>query len=273
VDRSLNVLQLCHQESGQPVVTLVNLACHATVLGPSSYAVSAEWPGVMRRQVEETAGGLCMFLQGATGNLNPNHEWGDDDLGVMEQLGQNVAEQVLENLAARNPFTATPLRAQSTSAWLPITPQMRSDGTGPITYKEVLAKYAGIPKLMVDRVLKARYPWKTTLEQRQGRWHTPMEIQAFRIGDCALVAHAAEVFNEIGVAIKEGSPTPLTLFAGYSNGCIGYLPTEAAHGLGGYEVELTPYIYRMPGLLDPSCEVLATRTSSHLLQELFTDQD
>ena len=109
---------------------------------------------------------------------------------------------------------------------------MTPDGKRRVTYKDVLAEYARVPKLLVDRVLNARYPWKTTLEQRDGQWHTPMEIQVFCLGECAIVAHAAEVFNEIGVSIKEDSPAPITLFAGYSNGCIGYLPTEAAHALG-----------------------------------------
>jgi neutral ceramidase len=273
VDRSLNVLQVRHDQSDAPLVTLVNLACHATVLGPNSYAVSADWPGAMRRTVEEVAGGLCMFLQGATGNLNPHHEWGEDDLGAMEHIGRNVAEQVLGNLTALKPFTATPLQARSASARLPITPQMRTDDTGPITYKEALAEHAGIPKFMVDRVLKARYPWKTTLKQRDGQWHTPLEIQAFRLGECAIVAHAAETFNEIGAAIKRGSPAPITLFAGYSNGCIGYLPTAAEHARGGYEVELSPYIYRMPGLLDPGCEALITQRSLQVLRALILNDE
>jgi hypothetical protein len=273
VDRSLNVLQLRHHASDEPLATLVNMACHATVLGPNSYTVSAEWPGVMRREVESATGGMCMFLQGATGNLNPQHEWSENDLQVMEQVGQDAAAQVLHNLATLKPFSASPLQARRDTAWLPIVPQTGPDGKRPVTYKEVLAKYAGIPRLLVDRVLNTRYPWKTTLEQRDGQWHTPMEIQVFRLGDCVLVAHAAETFNEIGTAIKDGSPAFITLFAGYSNGCIGYLPTEAAHALGGYEVELTPYIYRMPGLLAPSCEVLVTRRSLHMLQELFTEQD
>jgi len=272
VDRSLNVLQLRHHASDEPLVTLVNMACHATLLGPNSYAVSAEWPGVMRREVESATGALCMFLQGATGNLNPHHEWDENDLEVMEQVGRDVAAQVLGNLAALEPISASPLQARCDTAWLPIVPQTGPDGKRPVTYKEVLAKYAGVPRLLVDRVLNARYPWKTTLEQRDGKWHTPMEIQVFRLGDCALVAHAAESFNEIGTAIKDGSPAVMTLFAGYSNGCIGYLPTEAAHVLGGYEVELTPYIYRMPGVLDPSCGALVTRRSLHILQGLFADQ-
>jgi hypothetical protein len=209
-----------------------------------------------------------MFLQGATGDLNPHHEWGADDVAAMEQLGQDVAERVLDLLPALKPFAATPLRARSEHAWLPIVPQARPDGTGSLTYKEVLAEYANIPEFMVDHVLNDRYPWKTTLEQRGSRWHTAMEVQVFRLGDCVLIAHAAETFNEIGAAIKDGSPARITLFAGYSNGCIGYLPTGAAHALGGYEVELTPYIYRMPGVLDPDCEALVVGLSLEMLQAL-----
>lgn len=269
VDRSLNVIQVRRRDRKQPIVTLINLACHATVLGPSSKAVSAEWPGAMRREVEAATGAPCMFIQGATGDLNPNHEWGEDDLEAMERFGRQVAEQVLCTAAALDPFTPTPLQARRELAWLPIVPQMRPDGRRPFTYQEVLSRYTKLPRFLVDSILNARYPWKTTLEQRGGRWHTPMEIQAFRLGDCALIAHAAETLHEIGAAIKTGSPAPITLFAGYSNGSIGYLPTTAAHAQGGYEVELSPYIYRLPGLLDPGCEALVTGQSLHMLQALW----
>ena len=96
-----------------------------------------------------------------------------------------------------------------------------------------------------------------------------MEIQVFRFGDCALVAHAAETFNEIGAVIQDGSPFAITLFAGYSNGSIGYLLTADAHSLGGHEVELAPYFYRMPGLLDPDCERLAVSRSLGMVEALW----
>ncbi len=251
VGRSLNVLQVCHRDSSQALVTLVNLACHATVLGPRINAVSAEWPGVLRREVEAATSAPCMFIQGAAGDLNPNHKWGDDDVKAMEQLGHQVAEQVLHTIPDLEPFIATPLLTRSEAAWLPIVPQTGPDGKQLITYREALA------------------PWEARLGQRDGQWNAIMEIQAFRLGDCALVAHAAETFNEIGVAIKNSSPALITLFAGYSNGCIGYLPTAAAHALGGYEIELAPYVYDMPGLLDPGCEELVTKQSLQMLQALW----
>ena len=251
VDRSLNVLQVCHRDSKQALVTLVSFACHATVLGPKVNAVCAEWPGVMHREVEAATNAPCMFIQGAAGDLNPNHEWGDDDVAAMEQLGHQVAEQVLRTIPELEPFTATPLLTRSEAAWLPIVPQMGPDGRQLITYREALA------------------PWEARPASRDGQWNAIMEIQAFRLGDCALVAHAAETFNEIGVAIKSNSPALVTLFAGYSNGCIGYLPTVAAHALGGYEIELAPYVYRVPGLLDPGCEELVTKRSLQMLRALW----
>ncbi|MCP4514102.1 MAG: hypothetical protein GY824_02570, partial [Delftia sp.] len=203
VDRSLNVLQAL-RDDGRPLVTLVNFACHATVLGPSSLAVSADWPGAMRRQVQEASGAPCMFIQGATADLNPHHEWGDDSPQAVEQLGGQVARQVLEALPSLEPFDAVPLQAQSQAAWLPIVPQMKK--SRPLTFSQALASYVGVPsfvlpRFVVDFVLNARYPWQSAHEKRDGQWRAPMEIQVLRLGDCALVAHAAETFNEIGSAV------------------------------------------------------------------------
>jgi hypothetical protein len=96
-----------------------------------------------------------------------------------------------------------------------------------------------------------------------------MEVQVLRIGDLALVAHAAETFTEIARAIMDASPAPRTLFAGYSNGCIGYLPTASAHAEGGYEVEQAPLAYRISGTYDPGCAATVTERSVQLVASLF----
>ncbi len=271
VDRSLQVVQVRSRDDGSVLATLVNHACHATTLGPESYAVSADWPGVMRRAVEEETGGYCLFIQGATGDLNPDHEWGDGDLAEMERFGREVGGRVFDVIDGLEPIEARPLAARTEVVRLRLVPQAQPGSGQPVTYRQALAQEAGVPRYLVDLILRARYPWKTRLERREGQWHALMEVQAFRVGDCALVAHAAETFNEIGAAIKDGSPAPVTLFAGYSNGCVGYLPTESAHALGGYEVTLSPYIYRMPGLLHPTSDALVKGKSLELLAGLWGD--
>jgi len=67
----------------------------------------------------------------------------------------------------------------------------------------------------------------------------PLEapLAALRLGDAALATNPAELFCEIGMAIKAGSPFPWTAVAGYTDAAVWYVPTRAAYPEGGYEVE------------------------------------
>ena len=96
-----------------------------------------------------------------------------------------------------------------------------------------------------------------------------MEAQVVRVGDIALIAWAAEVFHAHALAMKAASPAAFTLFAGYSNGMIGYLPTRDEHQKGGYEVDVSPYFYRLSGRLHPSSGERASAQSRELLERLF----
>jgi neutral ceramidase len=264
VDPSLGVLQVL-DERGAVRATLVNFACHPAVLSPKNRQISAEWPGVMRREVQAAMGGACLFLQGATGNLNPKHEWGDHDLAAMERLGKEVGRAVIE-LCDRGvaPIAATPLASAREEIALPVVERSRE------SYRETAARVFRVPRFAVDPLLRYAYPWRSRLRPGpDGRPELPMEVLVFRIGDLALVGLAAETFTEIGQAIKDGSPAPCTLFAGYSNGCIGYLPTASAHAEGGYEVEQAPLAYRMSGTFDPGCAAVVTARSIQMVAALF----
>jgi hypothetical protein len=268
VDRSLDVIQF-RREDGRVFATLANFACHGTVLGPLNRSISADWPGVMRAEIESETGAPCLFLQGATGNLNPAHEWGDDDLVAMDRLGRAVAASALticrEHL---RDVAATPLRSAQARIWLRTVPHLDANGKE-LTYRQIASKLGRVPKILVDPFLNSRYPWKTiTRDGENGRPELALEVQAFRLGECAILAHAAETFSEIGATIKERSSIPHTLFAGYTNGCIGYIPTADAHAAGGYEVDVAPLAYRMSGLFDPRCGEKVTDRSLEMLESL-----
>jgi hypothetical protein len=63
------------------------------------------------------------------------------------------------------------------------------------------------------------------------------ELCALRLGRAVALATApGEIFNEIGQSVVAHSPFPRTLFAGYTNGSVWYVPTRAAYAEGGYEV-------------------------------------
>ena len=66
----------------------------------------------------------------------------------------------------------------------------------------------------------------------------PVLIQAFRIGDQAMVSMPFEVLVEIGLEIKKKSPFERTFLISMANGGYGYLPPPNQHKLGGYETWL-----------------------------------
>jgi neutral ceramidase len=71
VDQEVGVLRV-EDTNGQPRVIIMNYACHADVVC-LSYAISADFPGVACRKVEEAFGNgvNCLFVNGAAGNVAP----------------------------------------------------------------------------------------------------------------------------------------------------------------------------------------------------------
>jgi hypothetical protein len=94
------VLLRVDDADGNAKALLVHYAVHAVVLGPTSCKYSADYPGVMQSAVErELQGAQVMFVQGAAGDINPlfmgRSGREEDDLKVMEKMGQLLAAEVL----------------------------------------------------------------------------------------------------------------------------------------------------------------------------------
>ena len=87
-------------------------------------------------------------------------------------------------------------------------------------------------KRRMARVNEAIDSWATGEASPQ----VEAELQAWRIGDLAVVTAPAEIFTENGAHVKQNSPFSDTFFVGYTNGSIGYVPTHEAYPEGGYEV-------------------------------------
>jgi hypothetical protein len=274
VDRSMGVLRVSTAD-GAPLATVVNFACHGTVLGPDNLLVSADWIGRLRARAEQALGGSVLFLQGAAGDLNPDHEWGEGDpWEAVHALGERVADQVIAACeSGLTPLAGTPLRLERQEVWLPLEAAATTPTPLP-AYRRVLAQMVGLPfalRFVVDIILEHRYPWRSQVLARDEVWHVPMRLNVLRVGDMGLVTFAAETFTEIGLALKAASPAAHTLFASVSDGCIGYLPTAQAHAEGGYEVDFAPYFYRYPARLTAECAQIATGAATGSLRGLWQD--
>lgn len=93
-------------------------------------------------------------------------------------------------------------------------------------------------------------------------------IHGLRLGDAVIVGLAGEPFVEYALYGRKQSPTASTLILGYTDGTLGYFPTEAAYAEGGYEPGA--YIWYTDGkALDPSIERVIKSELDEMLAHLL----
>lgn len=182
----------------KPIATLVNFACHPVVLGPKNLLISADYPGVFTRLVEEAIGGQCMFLQGAAGDINPFWDKTPPAEGAyaqMEKMGKAVADEALRVSRQIVAFKADPKISFHTEVI-------------PLASRRDVAR--------TNRNIKA-------------------EINTVVVGDdLAVATFPGEFFVEHSLSLKRRSRFKNTIFVGYCNDTLAYFPTIQACTEGGY---------------------------------------
>lgn len=210
-------------EQGKPISILVNFAAHPTMINAMVLKFSADYPGAMKKKVEEQLGTHCVFMQGASGDLsaNPPPEPQSDSAEKIPNyvhMGNALADQVLE--VARSIETKKPEHPGIKGKVDHITFSSRVDFSNPL----IIAGYgsAFFPELVANFVE----------ESKNGI--TPELNTILLNGEIALVGGSGEFFSNHSNRLKERSYVPHTLFFGYCNGHNMYFPTIEAVSEGGY---------------------------------------
>jgi hypothetical protein len=83
--------------TGALLATVVNYGCHPTTLAWENTMLSPDYIGAMREVVEEATGALCIFAQGACGDLAPR--WNQQgDAAVADANGRQLGYAALATL-------------------------------------------------------------------------------------------------------------------------------------------------------------------------------
>jgi len=245
---------------GEPLACIVNYACHPTVLGPGNKLISPDYPGSTRLVVEQVTGATCFFLQGAGGNVGPVETFVADasvawrlgarlgleaarvHLGLDTRPVQRRLRNVIESGAALAEYEEVPTDAAAPRlgiangfAELPMRPRLAEVyETAPEQLVEWKARLADLMHQgAAPDVVAAAFQRVTRLQLRadrlpryKGKKTLPVEVHAVRLGDAAIAAISGEPYSEIGAAVKKRSPfAGKTLFAGYVDGDMMYIPT------------------------------------------------
>ncbi|MCH7594471.1 MAG: hypothetical protein IIB27_08170, partial [Chloroflexi bacterium] len=271
-DRSVEVVGLDDLD-GNPLVTLVNYACHPTIMGHLNKWVTPDFPGPMRRVVEQTVGGTCLFLQGASGNQGPVDGF-TGDLRVYRKAGAKLGAEASRVRLQMDPYKRKERLVEILTSGADLgmyedVPVSEADDTLAVSWVEVdlpardvlsleeaqadydrkaveleAVRASGVSEeevqAAVSRVMRANIYLNVARMVEQARVGDviTLRIQAIRIGGAVLVTMPLEPFAELGAQIKERSAAANTVFSGFSNGHYNYLPTTAAYEEGGYEVRI-----------------------------------
>jgi hypothetical protein len=202
-DDEVLVLRLS-RATGAPFAILFDYASHSRSLRGTNRLVSGDILGIAEQVVERSATGglLAAAFAGASGDVDPVRVV--DGFNVLD--GDTPVTVRLGTLLGEEAA-----RASRTAADLP----------GPTHIRTASVRLALPPK--------------------SAGQSKSVGIVAAAVGNVAIVGLDTETSVELGLAIKKGSPFPVTFVVTNCNGTAGYLPTARQHTEGGYEVAMTGF--------------------------------
>ena len=228
---------------GKPLAFLSSYGVHLDMIGGN--LVSADYPGVLARLVEEKFGVESVYFTAPCGNTNhcnfleiPVDE-PHPDLPAHERTGHALFRALCalegeiscaeEGFSVKREFLTADIRKP--------TPDM----------VDIAYRFLGGEDVRFGRGMarishhQPRHIAQATVAAHQNPIRMiDVELQLFDFGAAAMVFWPAEVFVEYGKAVREAFPEKNILIAELSNASFPcYLPTAEAVGQGGYEPTIT----------------------------------
>ncbi|MCS7460978.1 neutral/alkaline non-lysosomal ceramidase N-terminal domain-containing protein [Paenibacillus doosanensis] len=243
VDPAVTVIRF--RASGGAVKALfVHYTCHPTTTGDNE--ISSEYCGAALERIEQALGGGAVgaFLQGCCGDIRPALVSGGEFYRgcrmEVERFGSWLSEEVLR-------VSSLPMRQLAPAGLGSRTVEL------PLPFESVPASEELEAEARQTDIYGERA--RLLLREPQCRQESiPLEITRLDLAEeLSLVAFNAEMVADYGRFVKEasfGKALPL----GYTNGMIGYVPTEEQLVQGGYEARDSVPYFGLPSPFHPRTE-------------------
>jgi hypothetical protein len=250
VDPHLEVLAF-RRADGTSVGTLVRFACHPVIFsGATSKQFSADYPGVLTREISKKTGSPTLFMNGPCGDVKPIFSaYGETET---ERFGSELAKMVTNSL---DQMKATPL---STFQYIhrkvdfEVAPDMLKHSPADAGYDKLSGENFD-PVVLKKKLDQSMRNWAIGYYGlKEDKLNLPFSLLGFN--DIALLTLPGEIFNGHGLAVKKQFPNrPIIIGELTDTDSPGYVPTQASFQDGGYEVSCATII---PGSGEKMSEIL-----------------
>lgn len=254
IDPELGLVAFTPEGAEGVTAALVNFSLHCDTVGGTRY--SADYPGHIERVLRSKLGSefTSIFATGPCGDINHADPTGAPRRSAAE-IGEKLAtaaekalpdlQPVQPNLAVKRAIVDVPLQSVSPDdlAWAEdLIARDRKGEKLPTVVQAKAYKIRRLQRLREGQTDLGRETDEVGPSSEGPRTSLPAEVQVFRLGDdTALVALPGEIFVELGLAIKNGSPFENTFVIELANDSPAYVPTREAMEQGGYEANNSLY--------------------------------
>ncbi len=237
----IGLLRIDDERAGHIAGLVVICGSHANVLKGDSSWISGDYPARLRKALRDRLGCTVAVGIGCAGDSNPRWR---GTAGDLDRVADCISGPVLDTAAA---LRSQPLRRVWAASR--VLPMQLMDLPG----EQEAEALAGIAarEWEVDTS-----PWLSEVARLHDLGKTEisldLEVQLLRINGGFLAGIPMEPFSEIESSVQARTQDAHGFLCGYTNGLVGYLPTESEFRRGGYEIEWMPVVYGLAsGLLMP----------------------
>lgn len=245
-DKTLYVLEFRKPNGGEPIAVYMSYAMHSITMFLRR-EISGDFPEVAEKYIEHMYDNkvVAMWAIGPAGDQDPLY------IRAIWALG---AEQVKGETDPNNPGDAGAARLRlfrggTQRPPVPLNPKLAEQSwqvvqaIGTLTAEEAMRVMSEIPYFTSTAVIQGASQTISCPGRRRnnsGGWEdgSPVSIfvGALRIGDVAIGRTDSEIYNKIGVEVRDGSPFRHTMIINLANGAGGYIPSDDAYGRGSFQV-------------------------------------
>jgi hypothetical protein len=240
--------------AGKTLATLVNYACHPTTLAWENKAISPDYPGAMRKTIEQATAAPAIFLLGMCGDLAPRYQYVEDP-EIADRHGRQLGFAALATLQGMEPpgtrltYIHTVESGAPLAIWKhkprEISQELYAVQTSvdlPLKDWPSAAELEQQRLACTDRALEERLRRRRDIRRGVGDGSTySLPIYAWRIGDAVLVGSCCEPYSILQQELRRQFPKHTIICMNLINGSIGYLPPAALYDADVYPVWQTPF--------------------------------
>ena len=244
-DRNMQFIKLLRKDAKD--ILMMNWQAHPALASTatSDYGkahrpyVSADFVGVVRREIEDKTGMYFAYFQGACGNINSRSYNPEEPVTKNHiEYGQLVAEYVLKGLETLKDIPVGDVGTKRMTFHGKVNhteDHLVEPAKKIVECWKAENNYRKCADMGAPYGINSPYHAESILRRVDMEEYLDMDISAGKVGNIGFAFIPYEPFDTNGMQIKDASPFEMTFILGYANGYYNYVPSKLGFEYSCYE--------------------------------------